>query len=277
MGEIVKQPFGATGHMSSRAIFGSFCLFQATPEETDRTLDLLFEYGINHIDTAPRYGEAQANIGRWMKNHRKSFFLATKTDERTYEGAKEQVHRSLDLLKVDSVDLLQLHNLTDAVDREIITGPGGALEFLLEAKESGLTRFLGITGHGSLAPKMHRQSLERSDFNSVLMPCNYLLMQNPAYAQTFHDLVSYCKERNIAVQTIKSIAAGYWGSKEHTHITWYKPLSDSDAITKCVHWVLGIPYIFLITTGDLKALPKVLSAVSSFENRPDDAGDGTTW
>ena len=267
---IDKIPFGKTGHQSSRAIFGSVSLGGISQSEADPILELLWQYGINHIDTAPKYGEAELRLGPWMKKHRDKFFLATKTNERTYQDAKDQFQRSLDRLQVDHVDLLQFHNLTDVVEREIIMGPGGALEFVVEAKEKGLARFVGITGHGLDAPRFHRQTLEKYDFDSVLLPCNYLLMQDPNYAAEFERLISYCREHQIAVQTIKSIARGYWGDKEWNRSTWYEPLSNEEAITKCVHWVLGIPGVFLNTVGDVRELPKVLKAADSFEKRPAD-------
>jgi predicted aldo/keto reductase-like oxidoreductase len=265
---IEKIPFGKTGHHSSRAIFGSASLAAVNQFEADRALDTLLEFGINHIDTAPKYGDAELRVGAWMKRYREQFFLATKTNERTYKDAKEQFQRSLDRLQVDHVDLLQLHNLTDIVEREIIMRPGGALEFLIEAKEKGLTRFIGITGHGLDTPRFHRQTLERFAFDSVLLPCNYLLMQNRNYTNEFEKLTSYCHERQIAVQTIKAIAKGYWGNTTRSRSTWYEPLTDEDAIAKCVHWVLSIPRIFLNTVGDLTELPKFLKAAASFEKCP---------
>ncbi len=265
---IEKIPFGKTGHLSSRAIFGSVSLGRVSQSEADRVLDLLLEFGVNHIDTAPKYGEAELRLGPWMKKYRDKFFLATKTNERTYQDAKDQFQRSLERLQVDNVDLLQFHNLTDVVEREIIMGPGGALEFLVEAKSEGLTRFIGITGHGFDSPRFHRQTLDRFDFDSVLLPCNYLLMQDPKYADEFEQLISYCHTHQIAVQTIKSIARGYWGDKNWTRSTWYEPLSDEAAIAKCVHWVLGIPGIFLNTVGDVQELPKVLKAADTHEQRP---------
>jgi aryl-alcohol dehydrogenase-like predicted oxidoreductase len=265
---IEKIPFGSTGHLSSRTIFGSASLGRVSQSEADRVLDLLLEFGVNHIDTAPKYGEAELRLGPWMKKYRDQFFLATKTNERTYQDAKDQFQRSLDRLQVDRVDLLQFHNLTDIVEREIIMGPGGALDFLLEAKEAGLAGSIGITGHGLDTPRFHRQTLERFAFDSVLLPCNYLLLQNPNYAAEFEQFVAYCHERQIAVQTIKSIARGYWGDKKWSRSTWYEPLTDEAAITKCVHWVLGIPNIFLNTVGDVQELPKVLKAADSFQKRP---------
>lgn len=270
MAIIKTNQFGRTGHLSSRAIFGSASLSQASQDEANKVLELLLKYGINHIDTAPRYGEAEMRIGPWMKHHRDRFFLATKTDQRKYGETRDQFYRSLERLRADHVDLLQLHNLTDVVTREIVMGPGGALEFLIEARDKGLTRFIGITGHGLQAPKMHRQSLDRFDFDTVLLPCNYLLMQDSEYATDFDRLMAYCRGHAIAVQTIKSIARGFWGKKVRSHVTWYEPLTDKHAITKFVHWVLGRSDLFLITVGDIQELPKVLEAAANFQSLPPD-------
>lgn len=262
--------FGKTGHQSTRTIFGSAGLRQATQKDADQTFELLMEYGINHIDTAPAYGDAELRIGPWMKRHRDHFFLATKTNERSYQDAKEQFHRSLERLNTDRVDLLQLHNMTDVVAREYIMGEGGALEFLVEAKEKGMARFIGVTGHGIEAPKMHRHSLTRYNFDTVLLPCNYLLLKNDYYASHFNSLLSYCKEKDIAFQTIKSIARGLWGGKQRSHATWYEPVTDAESISDMVRWVLSIPGIFLITVGDMQLLSKVLAAAASYETPPDE-------
>ncbi len=270
MTTIEKQPFGNTGHSSSRAIFGSFCVGRVNQKAADGVLDKLLEYDINHIDTAPAYDDAELRVGNWMQRHRDHFFLATKTNERSYQGAREQFYRSLERLKVSHVDLLQMHNLTDVVYREYAMGSGGALDFLIEAREEGLTRFIGITGHGILAPKMHLQSLQRFAFDTVLVPCNYLLMQLPHYRSDFNRLIVYCREHNIAVQTIKSAARGLWNNKPHSHDTWYEPLSDENSIRKSVHWVMGQPGIFLITTGDTQVLPKFLASAADFTVPPTD-------
>lgn len=270
MASIEKLPFGNTGHKSTRAIFGSVCLRGADQKSADKVLELLLDYGINHIDTAPLYGDAELRVGPWMKHYREHFFLATKTDQRTYQDAREQFYRSLDRLQVDRVDLLQMHNLTDVVFREIAMGPRGALEFLIEARDKGLTRFIGITGHGILAPKMHLQSLAKFGFDTVLLPCNYLLMQVPHYRSDFNQLVSYCREHRIAVQTIKSAARGLWGDKPRSHSTWYEPLNDEEAVKKSVNWVMNQAGIFLITTGDLQVLPKFLAAAAGFQKAPPD-------
>jgi aryl-alcohol dehydrogenase-like predicted oxidoreductase len=265
---IDKQAFGRTGHVSTRAIFGAAALSRVTQEEADRTLDLLLEYGINHIDTAAGYGDSELRIGPWMKEHREGFFLATKTGERTYEKARDEFHRSLERLRVDSVDLIQLHYLVDPQEWKVAMGPGGALEAVIEAREQGLTRFIGVTGHDTVVPKMHLRSLERFDFDSVLLPYSYVMMQNPQYAADFEALMQVCQERNVAVQTIKSLVRRPWGDRERARATWYEPLEDQAAIDRAVHWVLGNPKVFLNTVGDIHVLPRVLDAASRFDTRP---------
>jgi aryl-alcohol dehydrogenase-like predicted oxidoreductase len=267
---IAKQPFGRTGHLSTRTIFGSAALWALSQSKADRTLGVLKYYGVNHIDTAASYGDAELHIGPWMAQQRDEFFLATKTDKRTYQEAWEQIRLSLERLQVGHVDLLQLHNLVDADEWEVAMGPDGALKAVIEARDQGLTRFVGVTGHGVVAPAMHLRSLERFDFDSVLLPLNYVMMQNARYAADFKSLLDVCRERNVAVQTIKSIAKGEWGKKTHTRTVWYEPLEDQVAIDKAVHWVLGWPGVFLNTAGDVDLLPKVLDAASRFKTQPSD-------
>lgn len=261
---IDKYPFGRTGHVSTRTLFGAAALSRVTQDEADRTLELLLEYGINHIDTAASYGDAELRIGPWMKEHRDTFFLATKTGERTYQKAKEEIHQSLERLQVDQVDLLQLHNLVNPQEWDVAMGAGGALDAAIEAREQGLVRFIGVTGHGVTIPTMHMRSLERFDFDSVLLPYNYMMMQNPRYVADFHALMKMCEERDVAVQTIKSLARGGWGGKERHHATWYEPFETSDDIDRAVHWVLTRPNVFLNTVGDIYLLPNVLEAASCF-------------
>ncbi len=265
---IEKQPFGRTGHMSTRAIFGAAALSRVTQEEADRTLELLLEYGINHIDTAASYGDSELRIGSWMPQHRQRFFLATKTGERTYQKARDQFHHSLERLRVEQVDLLQLHNLVDPQEWEVAMGPGGALEAAVEARDQGLVRFLGVTGHGLTVAAMHERSLERFDFDSVLLPYSYILMQNPPYAADFEALMTLGQARKVAAQTIKSITRRPWGDQPRTRATWYEPLEDQADIDRAVHWVLNRPGIFLNTVGDIHMLPKVLEAAGRFQVVP---------
>jgi len=265
---IERQSFGRTGHMSTRTLFGAAALSRVTQAEADRTLEVLLEYGVNHIDTAVMYGDAELRIGPWMERHREHFFLATKTEQRTYQGAWDELRGSLERLRVDCVDLWQMHILVDPKEWAVAMGPGGALEAFVEAREQGLVRFLGVTGHGLTVAAMHQRSLERFDFDSVLLPYNYLLMQNPQYAADFEALVATCQEQNVAVQTIKSIARRPWGDRDRTRNTWYEPLEDQADIDWAVHWALGRPGIFVNTVGDIHLLPKVLDAASRFQATP---------
>jgi predicted aldo/keto reductase-like oxidoreductase len=256
--------------MSTRTLFGAAALSQVSQAEADRTLEVLLEYGVNHIDTAASYGDAELRIGPWMERYRQHFFLATKTEQRTYQGARDELRRSLERLRVDHVDLWQMHVLVDPDDWETAMGPGGALEAFIEARERGLARFLGVTGHGLTVAAMHKRSLERFDFDSVLLPYNYPLIQNHQYAADLEDLVAMCKERNVAVQIIKSICRRPWGDRPQTRATWYEPLEDQADIDRAVHWVLGRPEFFLNTAADIHVLPMVLDAASRFRERPSD-------
>ncbi|MGY5853346.1 MAG: aldo/keto reductase [Candidatus Thorarchaeota archaeon] len=268
---IPRQPFGRTGHQSTRIIFGGYALSNATQAEADRVLELLLEYGVNHIDVARVYGDAEKRIGSWMELHRDDFFLATKSRSRSCDGAWNDLQKSLNLLKVDYVDLWQMHGLTNPVSWEKVMAPGGALEAFIEARDKGLVRFLGITGHGNKVPAVHRRSLERFDFDSVLLPYNYVQMQNTRYATDFDELSELCRKRNVAVQTIKSIVRRPWGTRPKTHNTYfYEPLKAQTAIDRSVHWALGLQDSFVITAGDTQVLPKMLDAASRFEKRPSD-------
>ena len=268
---IEKLVFGRTGHESTRTIFGAAALGSVTQAEADMTMELLMKHGVNHIDTAASYGDAELRLGPWMKRDRNKYFLATKTGERTYAKARDEFHRSLERLQTDTVDLIQLHFLVDPEEWKVAMGEGGALEALIEAREQGLVKYIGVTGHEIAVAERHQQSLARFDFDSVLLPYNYPLMQNPEYAENFEELVAACQERNVAVQTIKSLALGPWGDKPQTRACWYEPFEDQADIDRAVHWVLGRPGVFLNTVGDIYLLPKILDAAERFEKRPSDA------
>lgn len=268
---IATQPFGRTGHQSTRTIFGAAALGNVSQDVADRTLEVLQRYGINHIDVAASYGDAEERIGPWMDRYRDDFFLATKTGARDYAGARDELHRSLDRLRTDHVDLWQLHNLVDPIEWDQALSPGGAIDAAVEAREQGLVRFIGVTGHGSSIPAMHRRSLERFPFDSVLLPYSYVIMQESDYAADFEALAATCADRDVAMQTIKSIAAGPWWGDQHTANTWYRPLTAQGDIDRAVWWVLGRPGVFLNTVGDVDLLPRVLDAASRFEERPPDA------
>jgi aryl-alcohol dehydrogenase-like predicted oxidoreductase len=267
---IERAPFGATGHESSRVIFGAAALGDVSKADADRTLAVLLEHGINHIDVAASYGDAELRVAPWLKRHPDTFFLATKTEKRTYREARESIHRSLDRLGVDHVDSIQLHNLVDVIEWDQALSGGGALEAAVEAREEGLVRFIGVTGHGLSVPEMHRRSLERFAFDSVLCPYNWVQMQDERYADRFEALAAVCAERDVALQTIKSLARRRWDGREATASTWYEPLREQADIDLAVHWVLGRPQAFLLTTGDVDILPLLLDAAERFQQRPSD-------
>src|SRR5712692_5520631 len=268
---IERRAFGRTDHLSTVTLFGGAALARVGQADADRTLDLLLRYGVNHIDAAARYGDSELRIGPWMARHRKDFFLATKTGMRTAREAREDIHRSLERLRVEQVDLIQLHSLGHPDDWEQALGPGGALEAAVEARQQGLARFIGVTGHGWTIAAMHKRSLARFDFDTVLLPYNFFMAEDERYRQSVEDVLRICGERNTAVQVIKSIARGPWATSDRTHSTWYQPLEEQADIDRAVHWALGVPGVFLNTAGDLGLMPKVLDAAERYERRPPDA------
>jgi predicted aldo/keto reductase-like oxidoreductase len=265
--------------MSARVLFGAAALGRVSQAEADRTLDLLLAYGINHIDTAASYGDSEERIGPWMQRGlRSQFFVATKTGERAYAAAKASIHRSLERMKIDQIDLIQLHCLIDQHEWDEAMGDDGALRACIEARDEGLVRFIGVTGHEIRVARMHRQSCARFDFDSVLLPYNFPLIQNPDYAPEFEALLSECAAADRAVQTIKSITQRPWTAnapERGNFATWYKPLTSPDAIYQAISWVLGRPGVFLNSVGDVNLLPLQLAAVNRFyaesPARPSDA------
>jgi aryl-alcohol dehydrogenase-like predicted oxidoreductase len=263
--------FGRTGHQSTRVLFGAASLSSVTQDVADRTLDVLLQHDINHIDVAASYGDAELRIKPWLAREPGRFFLATKTGERRAKGARDELHRSLERMGVDHVDLWQLHNLADPIEWDTALSPGGAIDAAVEAREQGLVRWIGVTGHGAQIAANHRRSLERFDFDSVLLPFNRITMRLPYYAENFEALAATCAERDVAVQTIKSIARRPWLGRERTASTWYEPMTEQRDIDLALWWAMGRPGIFLNSTGDVDVLPRFLDAASRFEARPSEA------
>ena len=269
---IEKRPFGRTGHESSAVIFGAAALWECDQASADGVLDLLLEHGINHIDVAPAYGTAEYRIGPWMDRHRDDFFLATKTRARDYAGAWDDLKRSLDRMHTDQIDLWQLHALIHPDDWDQAMGPEGVLEAAEEAREQGLIRFIGVTGHGWNVAAMHRRSLDRFAFDSVLMPWNWFCAHHRTYPPDFHTTRQICRDRGVAVQTIKGIARGPWAAGANKNrLPWYQPLENPEDIRTAVHWVLAEPDLFLNSVGDLDLLPHVLEAAANMGPKPDEA------
>ena len=253
-------PFGRTGQRSTRTIFGAAALARMRQEKADALLDVLLAHGVNHLDAAASYGDAELRLAPWLRRCPGTFFVATKTGERGAEGARQSLHRSLERLGVERLDLIQLHNLVDREGWERALGPGGALEALVEARAQGLVRFIGVTGHGTHAPAMHLASLERFAFDSVLAPCNFTLLAQPEYAADFARLVATCRARGVALQTIKSIARKRWEDASAPHFSWYEPLTDADAIRRGVAYALSRPGFFLNSSSDGRLVPTILEA-----------------
>ena len=264
-------PFGRTGHASSRVIFGAAALGAMRQERADEILAVLLERGVNHLDTAADYGESELRIGPWMAEHRRRFFLATKTGERTGDGARAELERSLERLQVDQVDLIQLHNLVEEDEWQVAHGRGGAVAALAAAREEGLVRHIGVTGHGTRIAGMHLRSLERFPFDSVLLPYSFVSVQDDAYRGAVEALLTRCAEAEVAVQTIKSIARRRW--PEHhagPRFSWYEPLADEGAAARAVRWVLADPRVFLNTSSDARTLRTILDAAQGELDRPTD-------
>jgi aryl-alcohol dehydrogenase-like predicted oxidoreductase len=263
--------FGRTGHESTRAIFGAAAFWDTPQKDADATMDLILQYGINHVDAAASYGQAEQVLGDWIRRHGKPFFLATKTGQRAKQAAYDQIRRSLELLHVDQLDMIQIHALHEEPDWTIAFAPGGVVEAVLQAREEGLARFIGVTGHGVPVPEFHLRSLEKFDFDAALLPYNYVMMQNPRYAENFNKVLAVCKQRNIAVQTIKGAARSPWNDMQPDRATWYRPLEAQADIDLAVHWVFGEPQAFLNTAGDIHILPQILDAARRYVARPSDS------
>jgi predicted aldo/keto reductase-like oxidoreductase len=267
---IPAHPFGRTGHNSTRAIFGAAAFWDLPQSAVDAAMEMILSRGVNHVDTAASYGKSETLLGDWIRRNGKPFFLATKTDQRSYQASYDQIRRSLDLLHVDHVDMIQLHALHEETDWQTTFSADGAIKAVIRAREEGLAKWIGVTGHGVPVPEFHLRSLAQFDFDAVLLPYNFVMMQNPRYAENFNALIAICNERNIAVQTIKGITRSPWNDVQQNRGTWYRPLEEPADIDLAAHWVLGGDHVFLNTAGDINILPLILDAAERFTQRPSD-------
>ncbi len=267
---IPRAPFGRTGHSSSRVVFGAAALSGMSPERAEATLDLVGRHGINHVDVAAMYGKGQAekNLAPWLVENRSKIFLATKTGERTGGAARRELEASLTRMGVDSVDLIQLHNLVEPDEWDVVHAKGGAAEALFAARDEGLVRFVGVTGHGRRIPGVHLRSLAARDYDAVLFPYNHTMLAWHDYRRDVEELLSLCAERNVAVQTIKAIARGRWGDGDVKKFSWYEPITDPGAIGRAVRFVLSNEQLFLNSTSDARLLPMVLEAAAGNLSAP---------
>ena len=256
---------GRLEHRSSVLIYGAAALSDVTQDVADRSIQQALDGGINHLDVAADYGDAELRLGPWMPRVRDRVFLATKTGERERESAWRQINASLERLQTDHVDLLQLHAVGDLEDLDRATGPGGALEAALRAQEEGLVGAVGITGHGDQAPATHLEALRRHPFATVLTPLNPVLWRDEAYRADFEALVAEVRRQDAGLMTIKTASRRNWpDGVDHRYSTWYEPYADQVRITAAVSWVLAHDEVTgLATAGDVGLLGRFLEAERS--------------
>jgi len=259
-----KRRFGRSEHMSTVAIFGAAAFWEIEQKDADKVMEMVIEAGVNHIDVAPSYGQAEERIGPWMPRERGRFFLGCKTMERTKKSAMDEMQQSLKRLHTDHFDLYQLHAVTNMEELDACTMTGGALEAFVEARQQGLTHHIGITGHGAEAPRLFVEALKRFDFDSVTFPLNFVQMSNPAFRKDAEELLALCKEKDVGTMIIKTVTKGPWGEKEKTATTWYEPFDQMEEIQAAVNFALSYEVTGLCTAGDTKVLPMVLKACQNF-------------
>jgi predicted aldo/keto reductase-like oxidoreductase len=257
--------FGRTNHMSTVAVFGGVALGQIDQATADVVVQQVIDAGINHIDIAPSYGDAESRLGPWMPRIREDFFLGCKTMRRTKQGAIDEFHASLGRLRVDAFDLYQLHAVTSMDELNQCTRSGGSLEGVIEMRTQGLTRFIGITGHGMQTPAIFIEALQRFDFDSVLFPIYPALMADDEYQADALALLDLCEEKDVGVMIIKAICKEPWGNQEKRFHTWYVPFEDQATIQKNINFALSHKLTHYCTAGDYRLLGKVLNACENFE------------
>jgi aryl-alcohol dehydrogenase-like predicted oxidoreductase len=259
---------GRTGHSSSVAAFGTFSIAHLDQGRADQAVQTVLDHGVNHFDVAPTYGDAELRLQPWMSRIRETIFLGCKTKERTREAAKAQLHRSLERLGTDRLNLYQLHAVSKLAELDACTARGGALEALLEARDEGLVDWLGITSHTHDAPRTLRVALERFPFDTVMFPLNFVLWADADYRRDADALLSLCRERGVGVHAIKAIARAPWGDRPKTLNTWYEPFTEQATIDKAVAFSLSRSVTTLCSVGDATLLPRFLDAADRF--RPQD-------
>jgi len=260
-----KRRFGRTEHNSTVAIFGAAAFSKVDQATADESMEAVLAHGVNHIDVAPSYGEAELRLGKWLERDRERFFLGCKTMERDQSGAATELKKSLERLRVDHFDLYQIHAITSMVELDSVTQAGGALDALLEAKDKGLIKFIGITGHGVDSPKIFIEALQRFDFDTVLFPLNAGQCVSSAFRSASEELLSICKSKDVGTMIIKSITRGPWGENEQTFDTWYEPFTEMEDIHAHVNFALSHEVTGICTAGDVRLLPLVLDACEDFQ------------
>ena len=260
-----KRKLGRTGHESTVVTFGTAGIGRATQEVADRAVESILKHGVNHIDIAPSYGEAMERMKPWMPKLRDKAFLGGKTAKRTKAEAWVEIRQCLERLGVESFDLFQLHAVTNLEELDKATGEGGALEALVEMRERGLTKWIGITGHGPETPKTQLEALRRFDFDTIMFPVSASMYRNAQYRKDAEELLATAAEKNVGIHTIKMIARGGWGDRQHECTTWYDPHREQKDIDRALWWVFSQPMHTAPSAGDVELLPRVLDAAERFQ------------
>ena len=253
---------GRSGHASSVLIYGAAALSAVDQDTADRSVQEALDAGINHLDVAASYGDAEVRLGPWIPRIRKDIFLATKTEDRDHEGAWASINRSLERLQTDHVDLIQLHAIGDLGELDRALGRGGAIEAAVRAKEEGLVGDIGITGHGEHAAETHLEALRRFPFATVLTPLNPVLWRDGVFRANYQGLVEEVRRQDAGLMIIKTASRRNWpDGAAHTYSTWYEPFGDAERICATVSWVLGHDEITgLATSGDVRLLGMIVAA-----------------
>ncbi len=259
---------GRTGHQSTIVTFGGAAIGKVTQDVADVAIQTALDHGVNHFDVAPTYGDAELRMAPWMKEHRSTIFLGCKTTERTREGAKRSIHATLERLGVDNCDLFQFHSVGTMEKLDLCLGKGGAIEAVLEARDEGLCKYIGITGHGLDAPKVHAEALRRFPLDTVMFPLNFVLYTNvPEYRRDYEALIALCQAQDVGIHIIKTLAKAPWNGRQHPATTpWYEPLTDQATIDKAVAWVASQPIHTMCSSADVTVLPKFLDAAERYQS-----------
>lgn len=256
-----RRRLGRIEHQSTVLIYGAAALGDVDQDTADLAMQEALDAGINHFDVAAGYGDAELRMGPWMPRIRDSVFLATKTGERDRDAAWAQINASLERLRTDRVDLIQLHAIGDTDELDRATRPGGALEAAIRARDEGLAGAIGITGHGNGAPATHLEALRRFPFDSVLTPLNYVLGQDADYRAAYDALVAEVRRQDAGLMIIKSAARRNWPTEERRYSTWYEPLDEQEQVTAAVRWLLDHDEVTGIATpGEVRLLSMLVQA-----------------
>jgi len=262
MGTMQSRRLGHTGNMSSIIAFGGAALSRTSQDEADAAVEIALRNGVNHFDVAPSYGEAELRLAPTMKKHRAEIFLACKTEKRTKKEASAELHRSLERLAVRQIDLYQLHALDDPKELDVALGRDGAMEAILEARDAGLVRYIGITGH---RPSTQVEALRRFDFDTVMFPLNFVLRGHLVPENDYGPLLAMADDKDVGRIAIKSIAKERWQTDQHSYRTWYEPFDEQRSIDLALWFTLSQNITTAVMPGDTRLIPKVLEAGQRFK------------